>query len=84
MTEGPALSVLEGVRVLSFTQFLLGPSSDQMFWWIERLGFVSILFAAYYLAHHAFWPFFAGLHLVLALLFGSEYALSLLSALYGR
>ena len=29
MSERPALSVLSGVRVLSFTQFLLGPSSVQ-------------------------------------------------------
>ena len=29
MSERPALSVLAGVRVLSFTQFLLGPSSVQ-------------------------------------------------------
>ena len=29
MTERPALSVLTGVRVLSFTQFLLGPSGVQ-------------------------------------------------------
>ena len=29
MSERPALSVLAGVRVLSFTQFLLGPSGVQ-------------------------------------------------------
>jgi Zn-dependent protease len=68
---------LDGSR---FLQFILGPGSDALIARIERLGFIPIFLAFYFLAPFAVKPFFLGLHLILVQLFGLEYAAALLNA----
>lgn len=70
---------LDGSRLL---QYLLGPSGDRALWRIERLGFIPIFIAFYFLAPYALRPFQIGLHLVLASLFGDEYAWALNRAFF--
>jgi Zn-dependent protease len=68
---------LDGSR---FLQYLLGPGSDALMARVERLGFLPIFVAFYFLAPFAVKPFFIALHVILVRLFGSEYALALLNA----
>ncbi len=71
---------LDGSR---FLQYVLGPSSDRAIWMIERLGFLPILVAFYFLAPYALRPFQIGLNLILAKLFGIDYAWALNKAFFG-
>lgn len=68
---------LDGSRFLAY---LLGPSSDALMARIERLGFLPVFLAFWFLAPFAVRPFLVGLHLILARLFGLEYAAALLNA----
>ncbi len=62
---------LDGSRLL---QYVLGPAGDRTLWMIERLGFIPILLAFYFLAPYAVFPFRWGLNAAITHIFGPDYA----------